>query len=171
MASTIADRIRILMHFKKLTATQFAEIINVQRSSVSHVLSGRNKPSLDFIQKIVNEFPEVNFEWLINGKGSFKKNTNVTPSGPAIDTNVKPLVSSNVTPVTNPISKPLLKTDTTVNKEISNPPTSGETKPTKKLPSTPVIKEKSNNKTIERIVVFYTDGTFENYSPNNNIKD
>ncbi len=48
----------------------FADKIGVQRSSVSHILNGRNRPSLDFIMKVIQTFPEVNIYWLLNGKGS-----------------------------------------------------------------------------------------------------
>lgn len=65
--SSIQDRIRLTLHFKKLTASQLADIIGVQRSSISHILSGRNKPSLDLVQRIVKEFPDISFDWLING--------------------------------------------------------------------------------------------------------
>ena len=52
----------------------FADKIGVQRSSISHILSGRNKPSLDFILKVTNEFTDVDIYWLLNGKGSFPFN-------------------------------------------------------------------------------------------------
>lgn len=64
------NRIEKLMEDKKLTATQFSEEIGIQRSSVSHVLSGRNKPSLDFMLKIKLRYPETNLDWLLLGKGN-----------------------------------------------------------------------------------------------------
>jgi transcriptional regulator with XRE-family HTH domain len=51
-----------------LNASAFADKIGVQRSSLSHLLSGRNKPSLDFILKILDVFPDVDLYWMINGK-------------------------------------------------------------------------------------------------------
>lgn len=68
-----AKRIKKLMNFYGLSATQFADKINVQRSSISHLLSGRNKPSLDFVVKVVQSFAEVDLYWLLNGKGNFPK--------------------------------------------------------------------------------------------------
>jgi len=65
----MVKRIKQLIEKQKLTATQFAGEIGVQRSAVSHLLSGRNKPSLDFILKIKNRFPEVSLEWLLLGDG------------------------------------------------------------------------------------------------------
>ncbi|NAY91028.1 helix-turn-helix domain-containing protein [Muricauda sp. JGD-17] len=65
---------RVIEHYG-LTVSAFADHIGVQRSSVSHVLSGRNKPSLDFVMKLVKTYPEVNLYWLLNGKGSFPAGT------------------------------------------------------------------------------------------------
>jgi len=63
----IQERLKMIMKMHNLNASQFADTIEVQRSSISHVLSGRNKPSLDFIEKILNHFPRVNADWLITG--------------------------------------------------------------------------------------------------------
>lgn len=63
----ILDRIKMVMKMNQLNAASFADKIGVQRSSVSHVLTGRNKPSLDFIEKMLNQFPKVNASWLISG--------------------------------------------------------------------------------------------------------
>ena len=66
------DRIQKILEEKDLTASQLAGIIGVQPSSMSHVLSGRNKPSLDFIQKILKSFPDINSDWLLFGKNQMK---------------------------------------------------------------------------------------------------
>ncbi len=58
-------RIKSLISVKNLTASQFADLLGVQRSNISHILSGRNKPSLDFILKVSEHFPAVSLEWLI----------------------------------------------------------------------------------------------------------
>jgi transcriptional regulator with XRE-family HTH domain len=55
------------MHDSELSAAAFADIIGVQRSSISHILSERNKPSLDFILKILHAYPSVSSEWLLKG--------------------------------------------------------------------------------------------------------
>lgn len=67
------DRILKILNNENLSATKFADIIGVQRSSISHIISGRNKPSFDFISKTLEKFPEINAEWLINGKGDMYK--------------------------------------------------------------------------------------------------
>ncbi|MBC8644621.1 helix-turn-helix domain-containing protein [Flavobacterium lindanitolerans] len=67
-------RLEKILDYYNLTASSFADKIGVQRSSISHLLSGRNKPSLDFILKILDVFPEIDLYWILNGKGSFPKN-------------------------------------------------------------------------------------------------
>lgn len=86
-------RLQKIMDFHGLSASAFADKIGVQRSSISHVLSGRNKPSLDFIMKVLSEFKEVDLYWLINGKGSFPSETppNSKPSATAIQKMEQPI--------------------------------------------------------------------------------
>ncbi|NQW36747.1 MAG: helix-turn-helix transcriptional regulator [Flavobacteriales bacterium] len=68
-----ANRIKKLLSFYAISAAQLADKIGVQRSSISHLLSGRNKPSLDFVVKIIQAYDEVDLYWLLNGKGNFPK--------------------------------------------------------------------------------------------------
>lgn len=78
---SIIQRIKLLMAQKELNASSFAEKIGVQRSSISHILSGRNKPSLEFLVKIEANFKEVSFEWLLKGE---KKSEPIHASSPAL---------------------------------------------------------------------------------------
>ncbi|MGB5500548.1 MAG: helix-turn-helix transcriptional regulator [Maribacter sp.] len=64
-------RLEKILRYYDLSASVFADKIKVQRSSISHLLSGRNKPSLEFVLKVIKTFPEVNLYWLLNGKGTF----------------------------------------------------------------------------------------------------
>lgn len=66
-----SKRIKTIMNYYDLNASSFADKVDVGRASISHVLSGRNKPSLDFVLKIVKQFSEVDLYWLLNGKGQF----------------------------------------------------------------------------------------------------
>ena len=125
-----AERLKIVMDHYELSAALFAEKIEVQRSSISHILSKRNKPSLEFVLKVLNVFPEVDLFWLLNGVGQFPKK------------------------IERPSPTPSL-TIADINKELSAP--SGNSN---------VVKR--NSALIERIVVFYSDGTFKNYSSENN---
>ena len=70
----------LMSHFK-VTALELANNIGVQPSSVSHILSGRNKPSLDFVNKLLDKYPQVNFDWLVNGRGNMLKSSGEEESG------------------------------------------------------------------------------------------
>lgn len=63
----IQDRIKLIIKANNLSPSEFADRIGVNRSNLSHVLSGRNKPGLDFLEKIINNFPNVNASWLLSG--------------------------------------------------------------------------------------------------------
>lgn len=64
-------RLEKILEYYQLTATAFAEEIDFNRSTISHLLSGRNKPSLEFVMKLLQKFPEVEMNWLLLGKGNF----------------------------------------------------------------------------------------------------
>ncbi len=67
------NRIQRIIDYYKLTSSAFADKIGVPRSTISHILSGRNNPSLDFVMKTLASFPQVNTEWLLNGIGPMLK--------------------------------------------------------------------------------------------------
>ncbi|MBO0329983.1 helix-turn-helix transcriptional regulator [[Muricauda] lutisoli] len=82
MNKGIVSRIETIIEHLELTVSAFADEIGVQRSSISHLLNGRNKPSLDFVMKLVETYPQVDLYWLLKGEGSFPKeagNGNQTP--------------------------------------------------------------------------------------------
>jgi transcriptional regulator with XRE-family HTH domain len=136
-------RLEIVLDYYNLSASAFADKINVQRSSLSHLLSGRNKPSLDFIIKVIEVFPEVDLYWILNGKGSFPK----TDKQMAVE------LSNPGKEIRNQ------KSSTTIENELdlfSTTPLH-----TKKAPVT--LNGNTTTQQIERIVIFYTDGTFKNY--------
>lgn len=108
------NRLKKILQHHNLTASLFADKIGVQRSSISHILSGRNKPSLDFILKVTTIFKDVNIHWLLNGKGVF------------------------------PAEAEKGFTSTPTNSLFSS-------------------EEINSSKKIQRIVVFFDDGTFSEY--------
>ena len=65
----MVERIRALLEIRQLTPTQFADLIGVARPIISHVLSGRNKPSLEVVQRILAAMPDLAMPWLLNGTG------------------------------------------------------------------------------------------------------
>ena len=72
-------KLKILLNKEDLNASKFSEIIGVQRSSVSHILSGRNKPSLDFILKIHKSTIDVDLEWLLSSEADQDLNSTTLP--------------------------------------------------------------------------------------------
>ena len=70
---SLNDRIAKIIAYSGLTPSEFADEIEVQRSNISHIASGRNKPSLDFLVKIKTRFPELQWDWLISGEGEMQK--------------------------------------------------------------------------------------------------
>jgi len=83
--TAIVSRIEEVRKNHQLTAASFATKIGVQRSAISHILSGRNKPSLEFLMKIHDSFDEVNLEWLILGKPSPLSQNLEIPANPEIN--------------------------------------------------------------------------------------
>jgi len=75
----LVDRFKYLMKLNNLSASAFAEKVGVQPSSISHILSGRNKPSLEFTQKVLAQFPKVSADWLISGKTTVIENNMTEP--------------------------------------------------------------------------------------------
>lgn len=142
-------RLEIILDYYSLNASSFADKIGVQRSSMSHLLSGRNKPSLDFILKIIDFFPEIDLYWILNGTGSFPKKSEISE-------NLKPNSgSSNLdTPTSAPID---------LFSQIPIPIDSNIDLPKTKQIKLPLENEKSDE--IEKIVFFYKNGTFKIYSP------
>ena len=141
------ERISRLIKSKKLSSSQFADEIGVQRSSVSHVLSGRNKPSLDFITKILETYADVDPDWLLSGKGSMFREEDIP-----------------------------LQDDTLPFEEYSNPKTEAKKEDEELLPPQAEIQKPpkrktgsksiaSGDKSVAKIVLFYSDGTFREFSP------
>jgi len=94
--TAIVSRIEEVRKNHQLTAASFATKIGVQRSAISHILSGRNKPSLEFLMKIHDSFDEVNLEWLILGKPSPLSQNLEIPANP--DINQSANVLDNILP-------------------------------------------------------------------------
>ena len=69
------DRIRKFMEYKGITPSELADTIGVQRSNVTHVLKSRNKPSFQFIEKMLQVYPDLNAKWLLLGTGPMVEST------------------------------------------------------------------------------------------------
>ena len=67
-------RLKKWMEVEDLKSSELADNIGVNRATISHILSGRNKPSIDFLQKLLNNYPDLNTNWLISGVGYMQEN-------------------------------------------------------------------------------------------------
>ncbi|HHU97060.1 MAG: helix-turn-helix transcriptional regulator [Bacteroidota bacterium] len=100
------ERIRQIMEAENLTSANFAERVQISRASVSHILNGRNNPSLEVVTRILNEMNYINPEWLINGTGSMYKegvDPNSIPKEP--DLFNPPVEKIDPSPSSNQISR------------------------------------------------------------------
>jgi len=129
-----SSRLNKILEYYDISAASFADKIEVGRSSISHILSGRNKPSLDFVMKVVKNFPEVELYWLLNGKGSFPSTPESKPE------NESENKLENAIPSVSPQQKEISET------KSENPAN---------LPAN------RSGKQIQKIVIFYADGSFE----------
>jgi transcriptional regulator with XRE-family HTH domain len=157
--TVMEDRIRKFMEHKGISASELADTIGVQRSNVTHVLKARNKPSFQFIEKLLQIYPELNAKWLLLG------------TGPMVDSPSKErTLFDQVTEAPAPLGKtsekiiekpPVPESLIIESKEIVNPPNFE-----KKTPSEEVQDQFfSSEKPIERLIVFYKDQTFKVYNP------
>jgi plasmid maintenance system antidote protein VapI len=125
-----AKRLEKILEYYSISATAFSDEIEVNRSTISHLLSGRNKPSLDFVLKVIQHYPEVELYWLLNGKGSFPSSRSTSEENKEIS-----------------VERSVAQKNKTVAKENSD-----------KNSILPI-----QDPDVDRIVIFYKDGSFKSY--------
>lgn len=102
-------RFQTILDLENLSPAQLADRLGVQRSGISHILSGRNKPSFELLQRVVQSFPEISAEWLITGNGKpLKEQNQAAASGAASGaaSSAANSRSSGTTPSTTPSISP-----------------------------------------------------------------
>lgn len=166
------DRLAQFLKSEGLTAVKFAEIMEVQPSSISHLLSGRNKPNFEFISRMLLRFPKLNPDWMINGAGPVyrseqKEHSNVITS---VINNGVTNVKSEHSPIILQDSKDIIQGDVfeNINKILPfNDKDGSVTNVTNNEPEFVVSSEPeaatAGSKPIERVIIFYSDGTFKEY--------
>lgn len=171
-------RIRKIMSEEGINASQLAEKIGIQRSTLSHILSGRNKPSLDVITKILDVFPSVSADWLLRGVESgvyINKQENSPPDSKQVNTSEDPDLFSVMATTTEQISKPEEdKIEAPQQEEVVKQDVKAEIPVDKAIPqkntseAETVLDKDSEMKTkrsVEQVLIFYSDGTFKAYRP------
>ena len=126
------DRIKQYMDYKSISAGELSSRLDVQRSNISHILNGRNKPGASFIEKLLISFPDLNARWLFTGKGDMIEN---------LFTAKEKVVSA--------------QKEVTVVEESH--------KQLDELPFMNSVKS-GNGKTINKVVLLHSDGTFTDFS-------
>jgi transcriptional regulator with XRE-family HTH domain len=152
------QRLQLFLQMEQLSQSQFADKMGIQRSGVTHLLSGRNKPSFEFITRMLQAFPSLNAEWLILGKGKPYKDSSVTPAADSISLQ-EPEIPAVQTDLFATPEQQQTEAQTSPSTEIfdfgnTSQSVENETKPQSQvLPKQP--------KTIKSILILYEDGTYE----------
>ena len=174
------NRINLILRAKNITARQFAEEIGIQPSGMSHIMSGRNNPSLDFVTKVIRRYPEIDANWLIMGRGAmYGDMQSAETQSQQLDFSA-PQPQQPETTLFTDIEEPMQKV---VDKEEMLPASEPEgdevdsnvskvTEPSEYRPTyiaVPPIDEPSETRSagrrLERILFIYNDNTFREYTP------
>jgi transcriptional regulator with XRE-family HTH domain len=165
------DRITQFLSSEGISPAEFADKIGVQRSSVSHVLNGRNYPSASFIQKMLGSYNTLNPRWLLLGEGTMK---DIKPTPAKSQT----LFQFSTEPETPKMPRESVKDEAPPLKEVYSQPsdnlsdkhttTSDSIRPAElnlAQSMSELVSASVDNKEVERIVLFFTDKTFTAYTP------
>lgn len=138
------SRLQQFLNAENMTQSEFADRIGIARASVSHILAGRNKPSIEMVQKLSESFPALNLEWFINGNGKMYKS-----DSPASYTSVQSAAQVQEQSLFD------------IESEMQAPNQAAysvEPKATASYKEHQVVK---NQRNVVRVLVFFDDGTFQ----------
>lgn len=145
------EKLLKLMKSEKLSSSRLAEILEIQPSSISHILSGRNKPSFDFLVKILRRFPTLNPDWLLlDAEQMYRSDEELNRK---IDKNYDSTVQPSDSRKNNSTT-----TSQIASSKIEDAQNSTN-RPTENLATLATIA--NDGRTIERVIVLYTDKSFE----------
>ncbi len=133
------DRLIKVLNHLGLTATRLADEIGVQRSGISHILSGRNQPGYDFMVKLLTRFPDINAEWLLLGKGTLLKDKEPVAE-------IKPIKEHSSEAIRQP--------------DLFSTPQTREEDAAAYITRKPDV---TNVSSINKVLLLHHDGTFEVY--------
>lgn len=146
------ERIRQIMENENLTPAKFADKLQINRANISHILNGRNNPSLDVVARILSEMPYINSEWLINGTGEMYKR--------GFDVNSIPLEHD----LFHQSPAPSHQEELRVEKKEASEVIEAE-KRTQPVEKKSVVVNENREKKISQIIIYYNDNTFETFLP------
>lgn len=145
------EKLEIIRANENMNASELAKKLGVEASAISHIRSGRNKPSFDFVVKILAAFPHINPDWLLLDRGPYERDGMVAP----IDSSKESKPVSDVAP-----SPGASLFDAVDNTPLSEPQSEV---PTVGMPM--LANSSSRGKVVQRIIVLYNDNSFDSYLP------
>jgi len=155
------ERIEKVMQMENMNSAVFAAAINIQGSTLSHILNGRNNPSLTVLQSILNRFPNISPEWLIMGQGSIERSSKQSqmPS-------LFPVDDESVSKSESLVQKNIEKNDSTFSSIQQKNIVTAES-PTQSIQESPqvpqIFQAEQNQRSVRKIIVYYTDNTFQEF--------
>ena len=141
------EKLLNLMKSEQLTASKLAELLDIQPSGISHILSGRNKPSFDLVQKILRRFPRVNPDWLLLDKDEMYRTIDIEP---------QPATSQSIS--TEELDETMQQSPASGMTASATNSTSAST-PAQQIAAAYAPK----NGNVKRVIVLFDDHTFESY--------
>ncbi len=146
------EKFQLLMKNEGLTQSKLAEILEIQPGGISHILAGRNKPGFDLLQKILRRFPRLNPDWLLlDSENMYRDTPSEKPTAPTNTENVRTT------------EKPMPNFDNlfsgTPDRTEPIPDVNGALLSGSPFPAGVMEKE------IARVIVLYSDRTFESFTP------
>lgn len=137
------NRLKQFLAAENITQAQFADNINVVRASVSHVLSGRNNPSFDFIKAMMANYPRLNMEWLMFGKGKMYKDKEI-PAEVLLFPDEEPKTLMRLPDIPD---EDLNKAPEQISDAIDT--------------SINTIKSTTNQRSVSKIIILFDDGSYQ----------
>jgi len=147
------DRIIQIMNHERLTSSRFADTIGIQRAAMSHIILGRNNPSIDVYKKIIETFTYIDPDWLLSGTGNMMRKNMI--SEPDLFTNMAE-------------NRPEVQVASGNRREMEVETPGNDIKP---IVQEKVIIQKIEPKKISEIIVYYSDNTIEYFAPAKNKKE
>ena len=141
------EKLLNLMKSEQLTASKLAELLDIQPSGISHILSGRNKPSFDLVQKILRRFPRINPDWLLLDKDEMYRTIDIEP---------QPATSQSIS--TEELDETMQQSTVS---GMTTPATNSTSASTPAQQIAAAYAPKNGN--VKRVIILFDDHTFESY--------
>lgn len=158
------DRIRKIMEYEQLSPSLFADKLHVGRAVISHILNGRNNPSLDVVTRILSKMDYINSDWLLTGDGNMIKSESDKETDHNNHSTVKQQHEAPDLFSQNFINTPISRVENEYRKEIDVKHSQNVVEEALKQE---VIYQKAPDRKISKIIIYYNDNTFETFNADN----